>query len=87
MPEHCAWAVTCLGDLAEGVVDGEVTAFSVTVQMADGEIVRSTFVRDVKAFDFSGFCVATMAHGKTLLKYAATRQGNAPLQNRSDREQ
>ncbi len=85
-PDHHVSAIDTLGEVAQHLAEGWVSAFMLVVQHTDGRLYRMVFA-GAQDTDMERVSVATMDHGKAMLKYMASLQGNAPPDNRSDREQ
>lgn len=86
VPEHYARAIATLGEVAQHIAEGGVDTFMMVVQHTDGRLYKLVFAGK-QDIDMERISVATIGHGKDMLHYMATLQGNAPPDNRSDREQ
>lgn len=83
LPEHCVRTIQTLGEIVDGIVDGDLLAFNLTFESRQWGLQKLTFTQN-QTVDMERLSVATMEHGHGLIKYLATLQGTAPPNNRSE---
>lgn len=84
LTESQATAIQHLEDVSDGVATKEVTAFVVFSLEGDGAMLR--YYRAPGA-ELEPLAAAIQTYGVRLQRQIARAQGNAPPQNRSDRDQ